>query len=118
MSELVGGHCLELLPRKSVQNQDPIDLAADDLAVNGEEFAEAQWHLTRAIARAGPEGVAKLGEIMKGDSNAQRKYAVLEVLSRFHRNEAVGVLREALALETDQKIREKIAHVIAETESR
>lgn len=53
---------------------------------------------------------------MKWDANAERKSNILHVLSRAHLGEAVGVLREALAQETNQKIRAKIAEAIVKAE--
>ena len=123
-------HCLSLL--REAADGDVRAAAADVLGrhdagrhltelvdvLGREEFGRAQWHLARAIADAGPAGLARLGEIMKGDGNGQRKHAILDVLSSFHLNESVGVLREAMAQETDQHLRARIAEAIAEAERR
>jgi len=84
----------------------------------GREDVEAtQRHLARAIGRAGPEGVAQLGEMVKSEGNLARRAAILSVLSRYHASESLDVLRDAMARETNEEIRTWLTEVVEKAES-
>jgi HEAT repeat protein len=82
--------------------------------LGNEDMGRAQWHLARAIAEAGPEGMSHLSQILKRDGNEGRKHSILDVLASYHQSEAVPLLVTSLLTDSQAGIRDRAAEALGD----
>ncbi|HAK94635.1 MAG TPA: hypothetical protein DCM87_06440 [Planctomycetes bacterium] len=82
-------------------------------ALAQEEFGRAQWHITRAIAMAGEDGVQQLDEFFARDANEPRKHEMLNALAYMEGFDSTRFLAEALLSDRSGGIRSHAAEILA-----
>jgi hypothetical protein len=82
-------------------------------ALGKEEFGRAQWHLTRAIAGAGEEGMTRLTEILARDANEARAHEMLNALAYMEGFDSTGFLARALLDNRTPAIRSHAGEILA-----
>jgi HEAT repeat protein len=78
-----------------------------------EEFGRAQWHITRAIAQAGEEGLNQLTEFLSRDQNEPRKQEVLSSLFHEEDVDATSVFARTILSDPSPRIREQSAEFLS-----
>ncbi len=82
-------------------------------ALSKEDFGRAQWHLTRAIAEAGEEGMTRLTELLAGGTSPARAHEMLNALAYMEGFDSTGFLGRALLDNRAPDIRSHAGEILA-----